>query len=388
MRTKTILIAAAALVCAYASTSHALSEITGLERASAPALASYHSPTKRVDSQLEVLLENGSLESLQDTALASLSYEPLNSRAIRLLAIAAQQRGDSAEALKLATLTEDLSRRDGTAQLILVGEIAAQPDASIAQILTHIDRALLVHPQLRDRVRPAMVQVLADEEARAAMAPYVRKASPWLPEVLFYVVSETNGAENVANLLLESKGNSPVMIPEIVDEHLYSTLYQNNQFEKLKELFLAANPDRSELLSDPSLGLASLQRELGPLVWQFGNTANIGAELLGAGREAALSVYALPGEQGIAVRRMMVLKPGSYEIQPVVEPATNEPLSGLEFLVECSDGARLAQAEANVSSQFVVPGGCVSLRVQIQIDGGDSQFGREYIVRSIEIDET
>ena len=133
-------------------------------------------------------------------ARAALADDPLNPRALRVLATLADSAGQAARAEALLGASERVTRRELLTQLILI-EFAVQR-GQIGRALAHYDRALSVHPESGALLYPVLGRAIADPAIRRGLLPYVEADRPWIPGFLSQTIDSTSGgAASVAAMV-------------------------------------------------------------------------------------------------------------------------------------------------------------------------------------------
>ncbi|WP_339821763.1 hypothetical protein [uncultured Parasphingorhabdus sp.] len=310
-----VVIAIPALWLAYASASYALTRLVPGPDYTVGAFGSGFAPMIYADRQLPTTLDDIDASKLLKTARRSLESEPLNPRAVRAFALNARSQKNTESLLRYADLSQRLSRRDVLNQLLLIDGKAKDPGTKIEDILVHYDNILRVAPRLTEQLYPALVGVMANQQAFDGIAAYVIKKRPWAESLMFEALPTEYGPNAVVEILKLANKGKKIDPSDRLSKTLFDRLYAQGDYSTAKSLFLRMKDVEPEWLSSTKFVSARWQDKYGPLVWQFSNDANSGADLV-PGRDAgnpAIEVFALSGVRGTPLRRLLFLKPGNYK---------------------------------------------------------------------------
>lgn len=122
-------------------------------------------------------LKAGELTQAAATAKQLLSHEPLQGRAIALLADVAAKQGRKDDALRMFQIAERRAPRDATTSLWLAQYYTGQGDYDAAML--RLDRLLRFSPHRSAAVYPALMQLAQDEAFASALARTLQSKPPW-----------------------------------------------------------------------------------------------------------------------------------------------------------------------------------------------------------------
>lgn len=128
-------------------------------------------------AQAERQLKQGDSKAAIATARHLLANEPLQGRAFRVLAEAADREGQRAEAFKLYEITARRAPRDMSARAWLTQRYLEQ--GRFPQALAQIDRILRMSPQRANALNPVLVQMAQDPKFADALVDVLRTNPPW-----------------------------------------------------------------------------------------------------------------------------------------------------------------------------------------------------------------
>ncbi|MEM1132715.1 MAG: hypothetical protein AAGH53_07250 [Pseudomonadota bacterium] len=346
------------------------------------ALASGKAPVSYVNKRLPQNLASIDTTLLADIAKTSLVRDALNPAAIRLLTLDARARQETSETLELTRLSRKLSRRDSINNIILIETLAAQPGTSVEEIIELYDLTLRIRPETSERLYPALVQVLANEEAREALVPHMRPEKDWIPGLMIAALDAEHGPAAVADMFLATYPDKTLSFSnKFSSSALFNALIKQGEYRRLRTLFLRMEEANPEWLSSMDFGLAEYQNKYGPLVWQFINRPDSGAEMIQARNgKLAVTLFATSGTRSIAMRRLVFLEPGSYRIS-VQASEKYQPR-----IVCFNEGdTKPIPLDIDLSGDFTVPQDCAAQMINFPVFGGDSQTGNEIIITRFDL---
>lgn len=386
-----VVIAVPALLLAYASASYALTRLVPGPEYTAGALGSGFAPMIYADRQLPSTLEDIDSSKLLTTARRSLEKEPLNPRALRAFALHARSINKTEDILRYTHLSQQLSRRDVLNQLLLIDAKAKNPATKIEDILVHYDNILRVDPRLAGQLYPALVRVMADQRALDGIATYLIKKRPWAETLMFEALPTEYGPKAVVEVLQLANKGRKIDPADRLSKTLFDRLYAQGDYLTAKAFFLRMKDVEPEWLSSTKFSSARWQDRYGPMVWQFSNDANSGADLV-PGRGAdnpAIDVFALSGARGTPLRRLLFLKPGNYRFTNEYEVFQSGINAEASWTLICvgkafksgqpnelySASVDLDNSQKKVTSSNAVKITCPIQHLRFSVVGGDGQAG-------------
>lgn len=379
-----------AAIVAMSMAAYTLSRLSPSSEPRAAPFGSALAPLRHADQRLPADLADVDTKKLHDIGLQSLKSEPLNPRALRMLALHSRAQEEPADTWNLISLSQELSRRDGTTQLLIIEAIANQPEGSVSEIVGHYDTILRVNPKLRERLFPGLVQLIADDEAAGELIPYVKEQAPWVRGLLRAALATDHGAEAMAEVLIASYPDGDVIIPEGYSSRLFEGLLKQGKFQLMKQLFLRMEDTEPAWLTSLTPGLLSKQAKYGPMVGQLNTTPDFGAELARGLDEnnPALRFFSLAGSRGIAMTRVLFLRPGSYRLDweiDAVETGLGAELTMDVLCMRAKSGSFDVEPIAKIemidieagTANFAVHDQCDVQVSTFSVAGGDRQSGLE-----------
>ncbi len=342
--------------------------------------ASGHAPLQFVDKKLPPNFNDWDAEKLGRMSRRSIQKEALNARAVRNLAIEARAKGQGDAAYSLAKLAHRISRREAVNRMLMIDLYSTGKNKSLAGILKLYDETLRVKPELSPQLTPALASVLSAAEARAELAPYVKKGHDWTFTVLEAAAKSPTGPPDVVDTLERAFGNK-IKMPENLSRALFSQLLATGQYGLAKRLFGNLQNSKASLLTLVTLNDATHPGQTGALGWQITPGARSGAEVQQFGKGVtALYLFAVEGSVTTPVTRLLYLPQGTYRMREKANYAKEGGLA--EWRIKCltegkpplqgtvtASGSLKQNADVKTSENFTIS--CPVQQLELRLNGGD-----------------
>lgn len=330
---------------------------------------------------------------IKSLAMEALRQQAINPRALRLLGYIDGSKAKSARWMQMA---ERQSRRETGTQLWLIEEAAQAND--IQKALYHYNIALRTKPDVQTVLFPRLTAAIDDTDVRLALLPYIRQENAWTKMFLNYAITYSKNLPAVVDLMIDSGG-----LPDKQANHeqlviLLGQLVDAGYFNDAKRLYLSMAGAKMQHLSSTAFAQSDLVARFGPLGWQFmddteaGGGFSGGASSGGASSKAMeMSVFANAASTRPAVRKLLFLKPGSYNFAAKLSSIVQDQGGFLRWQMRCmreSGGSviwSIDSAAKSVSSTIAVPGDCPVQFLDLIVSGGQGQAGLEATLTSISI---
>jgi tetratricopeptide (TPR) repeat protein len=317
----------------------------------------------------EVKKDNG--DHARMLAERALRTNPLDARALAVLALIAEQEGDAVRAANLMRLSGTRTWRDANTQAWLLNyEIG---EGNFDQALIHIDALLRSNPRVLDLALPVFAAFALDKQTFDALARLFASNPPWRTQVLTRLSPQLSDVSRLTQLyaaLEESKYPpssselKPYLDRLIKDGH-YAEAYRAWRGplpagKRLEESFLY-NGD----FASPIDGL--------PFNWVFSPAPGANIKVVPSGRNgpgrALLLQFSGARVANFTVGQFILLKPGAYRFtgHVLAQPLRTE--RGLAWEISCAESPPNVLGRTNLiatstprtefSTDFVVPeAGC------------------------------
>mgnify|MGYP003392556845 CR=1 FL=1 len=331
-------------------------------------------------------------------AREALRLEPLNSIALRLLALDYERRDRIASTRKLIGLSEAVSRRDGATQLWLIMDSAKRRDVNA--FVRHADILLRTQPEAGPTIAPILNQAMEDPAFRQAMLPYVRKKSPWIPNYLNFASTNARRPDAFSKLMRASGGVPDGPARQETETNLLRRLVDLGLPDEALSFFPLMKGSQARIVDTLIFSRASTDPKFAPIAWEaLSPNATVATFDEERGNRFSLNVVASSGERGIVARKMLSLKPGSYRFFQNVAMATagdRYPFAG--WRLRCVD----AEASQPIwrstgdwqpvgkrwSAGPTVPASCPVQMLEFEVSGGLAGEGIELSIASVELQRT
>jgi hypothetical protein len=305
-------------------------------------------------------------------AAAALAADPLDVRAVRTLALAAEQEGDTARADTLMRQADARSRRDILTELWLFQADALYHD--FAGAARHADAAMRFEWRANSVVFPALTAMLVNPASAMPIAGRLAEKPDWRRWFLPYAANHTDNPGDAVRLfeaLAATSGPPTDAEGGAIVERVAST----GDFAAARDVWRRLLPAGARA---PTGGLyngdfTSLPGAP-PFNWLFpadnGAAAEEGPATDG---QPALYVRSPADGQRLLAVELLTLPPGAWRLTGRVRVEPGEAGPVFAWRVGCLNGGDLAEARLAVdppgwrafATDFSVPAGCVAQRLQL-----------------------
>ena len=277
----------------------------GSQRASVPAELSADPQLRAHRSLRQSAAEAKDTADHQASARAILREAPLDAAAMRAVALSSPRSDGSAQ----LALSERISRRDALTQLHLFKRAAEE--GRDEEGLVHLDRLLSVVPTAGEEIFPALAALLANKDARQALAAYSRR--DWFQPFMQIAADEAPAVAAVVDLgeranLHASQWQS--LLPRLLARSL-----DEGDYRAARQVAVEHGGARLAAIESFALTPATLDPRFAPLTWResAGPTARISLASKGA-----LRVTVTPEKTQLLLSRITGLSAGAYSLMQSV----------------------------------------------------------------------
>lgn len=261
-------------------------------------------------------LEEAQLEAIEAAARGLLSERPLDGRALRLLALAADQRGDGARAGRLMQLAVERSQADVAAHAWLLDHRLA--DGDIGGSLIHLDAALRANPRLLPAFFPTLQALLSLEGGTEALADLLAADPPWRGLALNAMAREPADPRVVLALFKALLKSSRSPIPSELNPYL-DRLVRDGYFRPAHALWLQWLPQDRRIGRKGLVNGDFEDTPTGaPFDWQLDSVRGARiriSEAQHASGRMSLEIEFLDARVTFRhVRQLLLLEPGAYRL--------------------------------------------------------------------------
>ncbi|GGB91907.1 hypothetical protein GCM10011494_07850 [Novosphingobium endophyticum] len=322
-------------------------------------------------------------------ARAALQHEPTAVGAVATLGLDALIRGDEAEAKRLFSYSQHLSRRDLRTQLWAIEDAVASGEISSA--LKHYDIALRTKRTAPELLYPVLSAAIANQEVRAGLVTTLAAKPIWGDSFVYYAAANSSEPGNTAGLF-KGLRRAGYPIPDRANNALVNALRADNAFEEAWSYYSAIREGADRRRSrDPDFK-AMLETPLA-FDWVAENSAGISTALQPRPDGGLFDFAVSPSVSGRLLWQQQMLPEGEYVLEGhsvgIDQPSGSRPY----WTLSCLGGRELgrlqlrnsSEAEGRFSGRFTVPANCpvqvlaLIARSSSEIDGVAGQIDRAQI---------
>lgn len=328
---------------------------------------------------------------LERAGKAALRNQAVSARALRLVAMSAELRGDRPRGEKLTEAAQSMSRRDMVTQFWLIESAIGKND--VEKVIHHYDVALRTNKTAAAMLFPRLQRAIANPDIRGALRPYLQAQVPWTEEFIEATVDGGNNLPALVSLIVENGGLGDSRRERQQQANLLDALFNQKKYADLRRLYSSgpgANPTR---LTSAALTAEDQRQMISAAGWQMLNDAEAGGSVtLDRGtRRPVMAVYANAGASRAVARKLLYLAPGTYLLDVRLGPVTRGESGGLSWYLFCVDppasspSSQLKNIVRTSTAQMVVPQGCRTQLLEVHAAGGRGQTGLDALVTAISL---
>jgi tetratricopeptide (TPR) repeat protein len=376
-----MLILVATLVFAYLAFA---SSFTALAAKFSPATALAWDATapRALATEIELLSQKKDKRRFQEQAapamVAALRREPLNPRAVRLLALALEESGKEERAREGMKLASRISRRDPGTQLWMAMDYAKTGNAS--EVLRAYDVLLRTQPAAQEAAFRQLKAALADARFRREFGGFIGKNPPWLKAFVDVSAQTEGGHDNLAKTLAAAAPLPPGTLSENTTGMILDRLVDDGRVVDAK-LFYLSLPGRSEsALTSLQFGGGKSAFALPPVGWQVLNTADVQGFAHMKDKVLTFEGVAQPERRGTIARKLLYLPPGNYSATVKANLADMRTGAEAQMALACLDANRKWTKRQEMTLRpgtnrldFQIAADCPAQLVLFGMNGGDAQ---------------
>jgi len=276
------------------------------------------------------------LEEAERLAQLVLRKQPLDGRALRILAAVAEARGNRPQALLLMHGAAAAAPRDAPAQFWLA--LNALADRDLTDALQRLDRLLRFQPELADDVFPILATIALNPVGSRAVAKYLAVEPNWRLDFLRRLILESPSSSDI-NRLLRAIVLAGGVVQQAELEALAARLLRTRDWPALRKLVASASIGGSDtaLLYDGGFDGVARNRLRG---WVIARVAGadmlISKEPVADNKALRLVFY----DRRVAfqhVSQMLLLLPGHYRLSGRARLIDLRAAQGLTWSMSCAE---------------------------------------------------
>jgi len=276
------------------------------------------------------------MDEAERLAQLVLRKQPLEGRALRILAAVAEARGNRPRALLLMHAAAAASPRDTLAQFWLALNALADRDLNAA--LQRLDRLLRFQPELADDVFPILATIALNPVGSRALAKWLAVDPNWRFDFLRRLIIESPSSSDI-NRLLRAIVLAGGVVHEAELEVLAARLLRTRNWPALRKLVTSASvgSEDTALLYDGAFDEVLRNRLRG---WVIARVA--GADVLISKEPVAdnNSLRLLFYDRRVAfkhVSQILLLTPGHYRLSGRARLIDLRAAQGLTWTLSCAE---------------------------------------------------
>ncbi|MFV0624663.1 hypothetical protein ACBY01_11725 [Sphingomonas sp. ac-8] len=318
-------------------------------------------------------------------SLEALRHDPTAVKAVAVLGLQAQLRGDVAAARREFAYSQLLSRRDFATQLWAVEDAVARGD--IPGALRHYDIALRTTRAAADVMFPVLAGAISDPRIRANLVATMARKPVWSKAFIDYLVDHGSDVRATGALYadlrrvdvpISTEADAAVVKGFLADDaasawRYYASIRREVDPRRLRDPGFTAN------LTTPT-----------PFDWTATTDPNLAASFQRHGDGGVFDFATVAGAAGLLLHQIQMLPAGQYRLDGhsigIDQPDAMRPY----WTLTCRGGSEIGRvpvpnsslANGQFSGTFTVPAGCPVQVLALlasptdQISGVSGQFDR------------
>jgi hypothetical protein len=303
-------------------------------------------------AQKELVGQNGNLDFAREWAQRALRSKPLDSRALTLLGLIAERKGDEKRADALMQIAGARTWRDHEAQAWLFNRDVRRGD--YAQALAHADAIMRIDYQPLAEFFPVLAALTVDGRAFEALTDFLATSPPW--RTWFLSQLSTRLANRARLTELYTALNETEEPPTKQELRVYlDRLIRDGNFEEAQQAWHRTLPPeqraRETYLFNPDF---KIPIDGLPFNWSMETVSGADIQIVSSpdgGREPALLVEFLGARVSFAnVKQLMLLSAGDYTFRGRVKAEELVTARGLWWKIFCADSVAKTLAHTELVS--------------------------------------
>lgn len=280
-------------------------------------------------------------------ARLALRQDPTAVSAVSTLGIQAQLRGDTQEARRLFDYAQKLSRRNLQAQLWALEDAVQRED--IPGALRHYDTALRTSRVAPDLLFPILASAITDSTIRSNLVVTLAKRPKWEPQFIAYALANGADPASIASLFVAMRQAGVPVAPE-ASSSVVNRLVLGGALEDAWHYYVSVRPGADRRRSrDPQF--TADQTAPSPFDWTTINDESVTTSIQRGDKGGIFDFSVRPSTGGPLLRQLLMLPPGSYQIEGR-SSGIEQPEQSLPYWVlTCRDGRELGRVIVSNSTR-------------------------------------
>jgi hypothetical protein len=282
--------------------------------------------------------------------------------AVATLGLDALIRGDEAEAKRLFTYSQVLSRRDLRTQLWAIEDAVARGD--IPGALKHYDIALRTKTTAPDLLFPVLAGAIGDPQVRTGLVTMLKAEPLWGDSFVHYAAANSSDPGATAEFF-SSLLRAGYEIPASAHSSLINAILRGEEFEEAWAYYSVVRSGVDRRRSrDPDF--KATQEAPLPFDWLVDNSPGVSSVIQPNPNGGVFDFAVSPSVSGRLLHQLQMLPPGEYILEGRSAGIEQSPGSRPYWTLSCREGRELGRLEVPNSSvgggqfsgRFTVPEGC------------------------------
>jgi tetratricopeptide (TPR) repeat protein len=292
-------------------------------------------------AERELVEPNGDLDSAREWAQRALRANPLNARALALLGLIAERRGDQKNAEALMRIAAARTWRDETTEEWLLNREAQRGD--YADALLHADAMLRLGSEFEAGLFPVLASFTVDPRAFEALTAFLATSPPWRSLFLSRLSARLANQTRLVQLYAALKDTEN---PPTKDEWrpYLNRLIKDENFELAYQTWQATLPPQQRTdETHPFNRDFELPVDNLPFNWSLQTIAGGDMQVVSladSGKKRALFIEFSGGRVDLSlVNQLMLLPAGDYNFSGRVKAAELRTDRGLWWRIFCANSS-------------------------------------------------
>jgi hypothetical protein len=314
----------------------------------------------------------GELSSVEDLARRALLSDPVDSRALSLLGLVAERKGDLARAEALMSLAAARSWRNAAPHVWLFAQAIRR--GKFEEALAQSDGLLRVNPKYEETIFPVLTLFGTDPRALAALEGALAANPPWRRSFLRAIVTGAN--DRLMTQLYQSLIHSRQ--PPTADEMkpYLDRLILVGRFEEAYQDWRATSSPAETAGRYPYNGNFEAPLDGLPFNWVFDSISGAEIQITEApdrGNSRALRIQFSGARAKLGrVGQLLMLAPGSYDLELAVKSSSLRTERGPVWQISCAESRVLLAETKPVTG--TTPWTDLKIRFSVPSSGCNAQW--------------
>jgi tetratricopeptide (TPR) repeat protein len=303
-------------------------------------------------AQQELAEPDGDLDSAREWAQRALRSSPLNSRALTLLGLIAERKGDQKTADALMQIAGARSWRNQTADEWLLNRLTSRGD--YADALPYADAMLRISDKFQTELFPVLASFTVDPKAFGALTALLATSPPWRPWFLSELSDRLANQTRLVQLYAALKETENPPTKDELRPYL-NRLIKDEDFEVAYQTWRATLPPQQRGdKSYPFNGDFAFPIDGLPFNWSLEATPGANYQIVSsvdnAKKRALLVEFSGARVYFRNVKQLMLLPAGDYSLNGRVKTAELHTSRGLWWHIFCATASANTLANTELVS--------------------------------------